>query len=163
MSGLEATRSAPSEDADRRRYNRVKVNLLGRCMFDNRREFPCQVVNFSPGGASVISPYSGSPGEKVIAYIDHIGRIEGTIVRSIDGGFAMTINASQRKRDKLADVLTWLANRHVLNLPEDRRNQLKQQWKNMTPQERQAAKRQIKRMQKIKVPPGKAVGKGKKK
>ena len=126
MSGLEATRIAPLEDADRRRFNRVKVNLLGRCLFDNQREFPCQVVNFSPGGASVISPYSGSPGEKVIAYIDHVGRIEGTIVRLIEGGFAMTINASARKRDKLADVLTWLANRHVLNLPEDRRHARKQ-------------------------------------
>lgn len=126
MSGLEATRNAPSEDADRRRYNRVKVNLLGRCMFGNRRESPCQIVNFSPGGASVISPYSGSPGENVIAYIDHIGRIEGTIVRTIEGGFAMTIRASERKRDKLADILTWLANRHVLNLPEDRRHARKQ-------------------------------------
>lgn len=126
MSGLEATRIAPIEDADRRRYNRVKVNLLGRCMFINRREYPCQVVNFSPGGASVISPYCGSPGEIVIAYIDHIGRIEGTIVRIIEGGFAMTIKASARKRDKLADTLTWLANRHVLNLPEDRRHARKQ-------------------------------------
>ena len=33
----------------------------------------------------------------------------------------MTIVASDRKRDKLADTLTWLANRHILNLPEDRR------------------------------------------
>ena len=126
MSGLEAPKTAPLEDVDRRRHSRVKVNLLGRCMFDNRREFPCQVVNFSPGGASVMSPYSGSPGESVIAYIDHIGRIEGTIVRPIEGGFAMTVNASARKRDKLADILTWLANRHVLNLPEDRRHSRKE-------------------------------------
>jgi hypothetical protein len=34
----------------------------------------------------------------------------------------MSIGASQRKRDKLADTLTWLANRHVLNLDEDRRH-----------------------------------------
>jgi hypothetical protein len=27
-----------------------------------------------------------------------------------------------RKRDKLAAQLTWLANRHILNLPEDRRH-----------------------------------------
>jgi hypothetical protein len=33
-----------------------------------------------------------------------------------------SISASQRKRDKLADSLTWLANRHVLNLAEDRRH-----------------------------------------
>ena len=58
----------------------------------------------------------------MVAYIDHIGRIEGKIVRAFDGGFAMSINATARKRDKLAAKLTWLANRHELNLPEDRRH-----------------------------------------
>jgi len=43
-------------------------------------------------------------------------------VRAYDGGFAMTINATLRKKDKLAAKLTWLANRHELNLPEDRRH-----------------------------------------
>jgi hypothetical protein len=34
----------------------------------------------------------------------------------------MTIAATVRKRDKLAAQLTWLANRHILGLPEDRRH-----------------------------------------
>ena len=34
----------------------------------------------------------------------------------------MTIAATPRKRDKLAAQLTWLANRSILNLPEDRRH-----------------------------------------
>ena len=34
----------------------------------------------------------------------------------------MTVSATIRKRDKLAAQLTWLANRHILNLPEDRRH-----------------------------------------
>ncbi len=34
----------------------------------------------------------------------------------------MTIGATARKRDKLAAQLTWLANRDILNLPEDRRH-----------------------------------------
>jgi hypothetical protein len=34
----------------------------------------------------------------------------------------MTIAATARKRDKLAAQLTWLANRHILGLPEDRRH-----------------------------------------
>jgi hypothetical protein len=34
----------------------------------------------------------------------------------------MTVAATPRKRDKLAAQLTWLANRHILNLPEDRRH-----------------------------------------
>ena len=35
---------------ERRRHQRVKVNLLGRYMLADRREFPCQVINMSPGG-----------------------------------------------------------------------------------------------------------------
>jgi len=107
---------------ERRRFQRVKVNLLGRYMLEDRREFPCQVINMSPGGMAVVAPVVGAPGERVIAYVDHLGRLEGKIARMIDNGFAMTIASSSRKRDKLAAQLTWLANRHILNLPEDRRH-----------------------------------------
>jgi hypothetical protein len=104
-------------------HQRVKVNLLGRCMFEDHREFACQIVDMSPGGAAVVVPAVGRIGERVVAYIDHIGRIEGRLVRYIDGGFAMTLAMTPRKRDKLAAQLTWLANRHILNLPEDRRHE----------------------------------------
>lgn len=107
---------------ERRRFQRVRVNLLGRYMLSDRREFPCQVVDMSPGGMALVAPVSGSPGERVIAYIDHVGRLEGTVVRAFPNGFAMTIAATSRKRDKLAAQLTWLANRHILGLPEDRRH-----------------------------------------
>jgi hypothetical protein len=107
---------------ERRRFQRVRVNLLGRYMLADRREFPCQVIDMSPGGMAVIAPVNGRAGERVIAYIDHIGRVEGTLIRQFANGFAMTIAATPRKRDKLAAQLTWLANRHVLGLPEDRRH-----------------------------------------
>jgi len=107
---------------ERRRHQRVKVNLLGRYMLADRREYPCQVINMSPGGIALVAPVVGNPGERVIAYVDHVGRLEGKIARLIDNGFAMTIEATLRKRDKLAAQLTWLANRHILNLPEDRRH-----------------------------------------
>lgn len=107
---------------DRRRHQRVKVNLLGRYMLADRREFPCQVVNMSPGGMALVAPEGGATGERVIAYVDHLGRLEGRIARSFENGFAMTISATARKRDKLAAQLTWLANRHILGLPEDRRH-----------------------------------------
>ena len=105
---------------ERRRYQRVKVHLLGRYMLPDRREFPCQIINMSPGGLALLAPGIGNVGDRVIAYLDHIGRVEGKITRIIDNGFAMTIAATARKRDKLAAQLTWLANRD-LNLPEDRR------------------------------------------
>jgi len=107
---------------ERRRHQRVKVNLLGRYMLADRREFPCQVVDMSPGGMALIAPIAGQPGERVIAYVDHLGRLEGKVARVLENGFAMTIAATLRKRDKLAAQLTWLANRKILNLPEDRRH-----------------------------------------
>ena len=80
------------------------------------------VVNVSPGGMALIAPVCGQPGERDIAYVDHLGRLEGHIARIFQIGFAMTISATARKRDKLAAQLTWLANRHILGLPEDRRH-----------------------------------------
>src|SRR5712691_277623 len=112
----------PPPPRERRRFQRVRVNLLGRYMLADRREFPCQVINMSPGGIAMIAPVSGQPGERVIAYIDHLGRLEGVVARQFLNGFAMTISATARKRDKLAAQLTWLANRSILNLPEDRRH-----------------------------------------
>ena len=105
------------------RFQRVRVSLLGRYMLTDRREFPCQVIEMSPGDAMIIAPISGIAGERVIAYIDHLGRIEGDITDVIDGGFKMDIVATSRKRDKMAAQLTWLANKELLNLPEDRRHE----------------------------------------
>src|SRR5207244_5865025 len=107
---------------EKRRFQRVRVNLLGRYTLADRREFPCQVLDMSPGGMAIVGPVSGRAGERVVAYIDHVGRLEGTIIRVLPNGFAMSIAATPRKRDKLAAQLTWLANRQILGLPEDRRH-----------------------------------------
>jgi PilZ domain len=122
MALVERKASLRALSQDRRRFQRVKVNLLGRYMLADRREFPCQVVNMSPGGMALIAPVGAAPGERIIAYVDHLGRLEGHVARVFQNGFAMTIGATARKRDKLAAQLTWLANRHILGLPEDRRH-----------------------------------------
>ncbi len=117
------TRAAILPLADeRRRFQRVRVNLLGRNMLSYRRESPGLVTELSPGGMGDIAPVNGQVGERVIAYVDHVGRLEGVVTRHFQNGFAMTVAATVRKRDKLAAQLTWLANRHILNLPEDRRH-----------------------------------------
>jgi len=102
------------------RFQRVKISVLGRYMLADKREFPCQVIEMSPGDAIMIAPVAGSIGERVIAYVDHIGRIEGPVTHIIDGGFVVNLMASPRKRDKMAAQLTWLANKDTLGLPEDR-------------------------------------------
>lgn len=108
---------------ERRRFQRVRVKIYGRYMLEDRSEYPCHVIDMSPGDVALRADRPGALGEKVIAYLDHIGRVEGVVTRIIDGGFAMQLIASERKRDKLAAQLTWLANRHELDLPEDRRHE----------------------------------------
>ncbi len=106
-----------------RKFQRVAVKLFGRYMLEDRREYPCQIQDMSPGSASLVTSHVGEVGERVIAYIDHIGRLDGKIIRNIDNGFAMSFRATEKKRDKMAAKLTWLANRHELNLAEDRRHE----------------------------------------
>ena len=43
----------------------------------------------SPGGLALLAPGIGNVGDRVIAYFDHIGRVEGRITRIIDNGFAI--------------------------------------------------------------------------
>jgi hypothetical protein len=122
MPALEVQQAVSFLQHEKRRFQRVQLSLLGRCMFPDRRECPCQLIEISPGEATFISPFCSDDGARVIAYIDEIGRLEGEILERTDQGFVMAISASPRKRDKLADVLTWLANRQVLSLAEDRRH-----------------------------------------
>ena len=108
---------------ERRRHQRVKAVLLGRYMLSDRHEYPCQSVDLSPGGVALIAPVTGEVGERVVCYLDHIGRLEGLIVRTTENGFAFSVAVPLSKREKIADQLTWLVNRHVLGMPEDRRHE----------------------------------------
>ena len=69
-----------------RRFQRVRVDLLGRYVLPDRREFPCRVVDMSPGGMALIAPVVGQPGERVIA----LCRSFGPPGRRISRGFSKT-------------------------------------------------------------------------
>lgn len=107
---------------DQRRFKRFPIVLLGRFMRANKQEYPCKLNNFSVGGAAVMSPVEVEIGERIVAYFDEIGGVEGKVVRLFDGGFAMEIKATAHKRDKLAALLTWLVNRHDTDAGDGRRH-----------------------------------------
>jgi PilZ domain len=111
----------PAFDVDRRRHPRFEVNLLGRFMRGNREEYPCRVTDISVGGAALIAPVSVDLGERIIAYLDQIGGIEGTVTRASDAGFSILFTSSMHKREKLAGQITWLINRSELDGIEARR------------------------------------------
>ncbi len=109
-------------NADRRRYKRVHLNLLGRFMRQDEHEYPCKLNDISVGGASLFSPVSVVMGERVIAYIDQIGRVEGNVKRVFEDGFAIDIQATRYRREKMAAQLTWLLNRQSLKIADERRH-----------------------------------------
>jgi len=107
---------------DQRRHRRVAIPLLGRFMRANREEYPCKLNDISVGGAAVMAPVVVTEGEPIVAYFDHIGGIEGTVVRTFEGGFAIQFNITAHKREKLASQLTWLVNKDVISGIEQRRH-----------------------------------------
>jgi len=108
---------------DRRLYQRVQIKLVGRYMLPDKQEYPCQTIDMSPGGVSLVAPASGAIGDRVIIYLEQVGRLEGEITRHMDNGFAVRLSISPHKREKLATQLMWLAHRDELGLPEDRRHE----------------------------------------
>ncbi len=105
---------------DRRRHQRVKIDLQGRFMSADKQDHPCKVVNISPGGLAISSPNSCEMGEHIILYLPDLGRFEGEVVRFFEGGFAVRLTGTAYKREKIANQLTWIINRNKLDLAEDR-------------------------------------------
>ncbi|RFZ89104.1 PilZ domain-containing protein [Shinella sp. WSJ-2] len=118
----QASPAARKPQPDQRSFQRVSVNLPGRLMLPNHDEYDCSVIDMSPGDANFVCSARPRIGERIIAYVDHLGRIEGNVAALNDEGFAITLTATDRKREKLAAQLTWIANKHELGLPEDRRH-----------------------------------------
>jgi hypothetical protein len=121
--GALARKIAAPAPAERRQDQRFKVRLLGRFMRSDRKEFDCESIDASPCGIAFSSEAGVQPGERIVAYLNQIGRVEGRVGRIFPGGFEIHMNVPPAKRDKLTTQLTWLANRQALGLPEDRRHE----------------------------------------
>jgi hypothetical protein len=109
--------------AERRHNQRVEVRLLGRFMRSDRKEFDCESIDASPNGIAFSSDAGVQPNERIVAYLNQIGRVEGRVARIFPGGFAIQMNVPTAKRDKLATQMAWLANRQSRGLPQDRRHE----------------------------------------
>ncbi len=102
------------ERADERRHRRVVITLPARFMVDGGEEHRASLFDMSPGGVSLTSELQPPIGARVVAYIDDIGRCEGVVVRHHAYGFALRLTATQNRRDRIAERLTYHANRHRL-------------------------------------------------
>jgi len=106
---------------------RVLANVPGRYSLANlrnaqgeRRVFACRAVNISCRAIALAAPVKGKVGERVIAHIDRLGKLEGPIDRLLDRGFVMSIMASPEERERLAAKIAWLENNKNHDVPDRR-------------------------------------------
>ena len=111
------------DQTEQRHDQRVEVRLLGRFMRSDRKEFDCESIDASPNGVAFASDAGVQPGERIVAYLNQIGRVEGRVTQIFARGFAIQMNVPAAKRNKLATQFAWLANRQSLGLPEERRHE----------------------------------------
>ncbi|MFZ5615927.1 MAG: PilZ domain-containing protein [Pseudomonadota bacterium] len=112
--------AAAGEDSDeRRRHRRVDLALKARVLKADGEEEPCLVVNVSAGGALLKAVNPPQAGEKVVVYIDNMGRYEGHVIRSAKHHFAVDYRSRRAKTKRAADNLTYALNTPHMRL--DRR------------------------------------------
>jgi len=102
-----ATRKGKRPDG--RRDSRKQATIHGRYMLPDGREFPCRTFDVSAGGIAIVSAVKGAIGERIVLYLDQLGRMEGTVVRHFGGGFAIALRASDIKRAFLASTIERLS------------------------------------------------------
>lgn len=102
------------------KFRSVDVNLPGRFMRADRSEFDCVAYIMSAGEVSIQTPTITVAGERIVAYLETVGRVAGQVTAITQHGFVMSIVAPSKHRDKLADKLTWLHNLNKSGINDDR-------------------------------------------
>jgi hypothetical protein len=108
------------EWVDRRKEVRVVVRIPGRFSLASRhdsngkrRQFACRAINMSQSMIILATPIAGPIGERVIAYFEEFGKIQGSIVRVLDGALVVRIAASSEERHQLLRKLIWIEQNNI--------------------------------------------------
>ena len=102
--------------AERRRFRRVRLDLPGRLFVPgDGREDRCQVVDLSPGGASIRGDLAPDMGTPIVLYVDGFGRFEGQVVRKDGFSFGVSFVCTPSKRERTAEQLTLFLNKALVD------------------------------------------------
>jgi hypothetical protein len=118
--GIRAALRRKLETIERRRFRRVPLQTKVRGLTSNGVEFIAETVDVCAGGIQLRMTPAPNKGEAMVLYLEEIGRVEGVVARVNGDGCAVALQAPARKRDKIADQLTWLINRERLKLEDER-------------------------------------------
>jgi hypothetical protein len=112
---------------ERRREPRIIVSIAARYALTtrrdtrgNRREFSCRIVDISPSAMTLWVPVNGTIGERVLVHCDEFGKLEGSIIRTLDRGFVMKMVASDDERAKFSAKIDWYEKNKNHELPDSR-------------------------------------------
>ncbi len=85
--------------------------LFGRYMRPDQQEFPCQLHSIDATQVTVITRGDGDFGERLVLYLDEIGRLEGEVIHRTSTGFTLGLALSPPQADRLQERLDWLRSR----------------------------------------------------
>ncbi|GAC1328673.1 MAG: PilZ domain-containing protein [Beijerinckiaceae bacterium] len=77
-------------------------------MSETGQDVACETMDISAGGIALKAPRSPKIGEAVIAYLEHLGRLEGTVVRRFAEGFALALKMPAGRQERLGEKLSYL-------------------------------------------------------
>ncbi len=114
--------------------NNPSAILFGRYMLPDMSEHPCQVAQLTAESAIFLTSVEVPAGVAVVAYIDEIGRIEGTVSAPVQGGFGVAFRLTGSRRERIQARLDWLrdkdgaadegARRHTRYEPKDNKSHI---------------------------------------
>ena len=81
------------------------MKLRGRFMLPDGYESHCQTLDVSTTGVCIQADVVAAIGERVVAYIDELGRIEGDIVRRGADWFVIEIRTTRGRIDRIAQKI----------------------------------------------------------
>lgn len=106
-----ATASSENAAKEKRKHNRLATTLKARFLDRQNHEKPCLIVNISAGGALLKAKTPPAANEKIILYIDQVGRFEATVIRTKGQEFAVSYETKRTKNARTADNLTKIINK----------------------------------------------------
>lgn len=99
---------------ERRRFRRMPMEVSGRLLDPFGRELDCRTADISPGDVRIVATELPTVGDRVVIYLDGIGRVSGKVARTCgEGEVAVIFDFSAHKREKMAEQLTLLINRNL--------------------------------------------------
>ncbi|HRO02371.1 MAG TPA: PilZ domain-containing protein [Terricaulis sp.] len=92
--------AARANARERRRFRRLPLVIGGRMLDCEGREHDCRTADISPGDARIASVTAPDVGQRVVIYLEGLGRVSGKVARRCGEGEIAVISISARTSAK---------------------------------------------------------------